>query len=209
MKRFLAVFTLALAAVAAHAALPQPDLITQIHFAGGNKISADKNFTAFTNEFCSAEALALRNQIANKLAPWLAGWLQKNADVAVADGATKLRPLFDDLQSAEWFLDSWAETGGPAEVALAIKLDAARAQLWSANLKPFFPSATFNQSNGWLIFDYGVGAQKLGGVLAQNISTPTNGWLSVDMNWPRLAQWYPKLKELGLPETMLEISADA
>jgi len=76
-------------------------------------------------------------------------------------------------------------------------------------LKPFFPSATFNQSNGWLIFDYGVGAQKLGGVLAQNISTPTNGWLSVDMNWPRLAQWYPKLKELGLPETTFEISADA
>ncbi len=60
------------------AALPQPDLIAQIHFAGAQKISASKESAAFTDEFSSAEALALRKQTADKLSDWLAGWLQKN-----------------------------------------------------------------------------------------------------------------------------------
>jgi len=33
------------------------------------------------------------------------------------------------------------------------------------------------------------------------------GWLDLDLNWPRLAQWYPALKELGLPETQLVVTA--
>ena len=58
MKKFLSIFTLALLALAGRAALPQPDLIAQIHFAGGQNIAADKNYPAFASEFSSAEALA-------------------------------------------------------------------------------------------------------------------------------------------------------
>ena len=209
MKNLFLILTLALAAAGVRAALPSPDLVAQIHFAGAQKISAGKNFTAFTNEFCSDEALALRTQTADKLSVWLAGWLQANLNTTVTGGASKLRPLFDDLQSAEWFLESRAAAGGPAEVALAIKLDAARASLWPANLKPFFPAATFKSSGGWLIFESGTGAQKLGDALEQKISAPATNWLSVDVNWPRLGQWFPKLKELELPETAFEVSADA
>jgi hypothetical protein len=36
---------------------------------------------------------------------------------------------------------------------------------------------------------------------------PRTGWLEVDVNWPRLAQWYPKLKEFGLPETQFTVTA--
>lgn len=205
MKKFLIVLTGALAAVAVRAALPQPDLIAQIHFTGGNQISADKNYPAFSNEFSSAEALALRKQIADKLAPWLA----KNLNASVADGGAKLRPLLDDLQTAEWFLEARAAQGARAAVAIAIKLDAAHAQLWQAELKTFFPAATFQQAGGWLIFDAGSGAQKLGDALAQKISAPVTNWLSADVNWPRLAQWSPQLKELALPETALAVSADA
>ena len=75
MKQLSATFALLLLAAGARAALPQPDLIAQIHFAGAQKISADANAGAFTNEFCSAEALALRAQTADKLSGWLAGWL--------------------------------------------------------------------------------------------------------------------------------------
>jgi hypothetical protein len=209
MKILFLLLTLALSAAGVRGALPSPDLVAQIHFAGAQKISADKNFAAFTNEFCSAEALALRAQTADKLSAWLAGWLQKNLNVTVADGTAKLRPLFDDLQSAEWFLESRAAAGGRAEVALAIKLDASRAQLWTANLKPFFPAATFKQSDGWLIFDSGTGAQNLGDKLAQKISATTTNWLSLDMNWPRLSQWHPQLKQLDLPETAFDVYADA
>ena len=205
MKKFLSIFTLALLALAVRAALPQPDLIAQIHFAGGDKISADKNYPAFANEFSSAEALALRKQIADKLAPWLA----KNLNAAVPEGAAKLRPLLDDLQSAEWFFEARAAADGKPDVALAIKLDPTHALLWQTELKAFFPAATFKQSGDWLVFNSSVGAQKLGDGLVQKISsTPTN-WASVDVNWPRLAQWLPLARELQLPETALNLSAAA
>lgn len=209
MKKLFVVLTLVLVVCSVRAALPQPDLIAQIHFAGAQKISADKNSSAFTNEFCSAEALALRQQVADKLALWLAGWLHGKLGVSVPGGAVKLRPLFDDLQTAEWFAESRAAAGNRPDVAIAIKLSAARAKLWQANLKAFFPSATFRSSNGWLIFDSGTGAQKLGGVLARKISEPSSGWLNLDVNWPCLAQWFPKLKELELPETAFAVTAAA
>jgi len=62
MKKLIAIFALLLGVVAAEAALPQPDLIAQIHFAGGQKISNDSSYLPFTNEFSSAEARALANQ---------------------------------------------------------------------------------------------------------------------------------------------------
>jgi len=207
MKQLSATFALLLLAVGARAALPQPDLIAQIHFAGAQKISADANVSAFTNEFCSAEALALRAQTADKLSGWLSGWLQKNLNTPVAGGAVKLRPLFDDLQKSEWFLEARGTAGGKPEVAIAIKLDPARAQLWQANLKPFFAAATFKSTGGWLIFDSDPAQLKLGDRLAQKISAPPSGWLDLDVNWPRLAQWYPKLKEFGVPETQFTVTA--
>lgn len=207
MKKLSAILAMLTAALSSRAALPQPDLIAQIHFAGAQKISADTNATAFTNEFCSTEALALRAQTADKVAGWLSGWLQTNLNIAAADGPAKLRPLFDDLQTSEWFLESRSAANGKPAMAIAIKLDAARAQLWQANLKPFFTAAAFQSAGGWLIFDSDPALLKLGDRLAQKISTPPAGWLDVDVNWPRLAQWYPKLKELALPETQFTITA--
>jgi len=207
MKKLSAIFALVTLAAGVRAALPQPDLIAQIHFAGAQKISAGANPAAFTNEFCSAEALALRAQTADKLSAWLAGWLQKNLNVTVPDGAAKLRPLFDDLQTSEWFLESRSAADGRVEAAIAIQLDDARAQTWRASLKPFFAAAAFKSAGGWLIFDSGTGAQKLGDNLAQRISASPASWLDLDVNWPRLAQWYPELKALGLPETVFSMTA--
>src|SRR5580692_11060558 len=93
MKRLTAVFTLAMTVLAAHATLPQPDLIAQIYFAGAQKISSAANANAFANEFCSIQALALRTQTADKLSAFLAGWLQNNSGVVVPDGRARLRPL--------------------------------------------------------------------------------------------------------------------
>src|SRR5665213_2096135 len=207
MKKLSAIFALFWLAAAARAALPQPDLIAQIHFAGAQKISADANASAFTNEFCCAEALALRAQTAAKLSGWLSGWLQTNLNATVADGAAKLRPLFDDLQTSEWFLEARVTADGKPEAAIAIKLEPARAQLWQANLKLFFSAATFKSAGGWLIFDSDPARLKLGDRVAQKISAPPAGWLDLDVNWPRLAQWHPKLKEFALPETQFTFTA--
>lgn len=202
-KVILFLVPLLLAAASIHAALPQPDLIAQIHFAGTQKISADKHSGAFTTEFCSAEALAVRQQTANRLAPWLAAWLKANVGSSAQDGAVKLRPLLDDLQSAEWFLESRTAPDGKVEAALAIRLDAERAKLWQANLKSFFPAATFESSGGWLIFESGTAPVKLGGSAKARAALATTDYASVDISWPRLAKWFPKLKELALPETKL------
>jgi hypothetical protein len=207
MKKFLTIFTLLLAAATGRAALPQPDLIAQIHFAGVHKISADTNSAAFTNEFCSAEALALRAQTAGKLSVWLADWLPKKLNVTGKDGAAKLRPLFDDLQTAEWFLEARRTPRGQPQVAIAIKLDATRAQLWQANLRPFFAAASFKSTGGWLVFDSGPDAPYLGDRLAASLSKADSAWLSADVSWPLLAVWYPKLRELGLPETQFRVTA--
>ena len=206
MKKVFTISILVLAVMAGRAALPEPDLIARIHFAGAQKISADTNSAAFTNEFCSAEAVALRTQTADKLSGWLAGWLQKNVGVNVPDGAAKLRPLFDDLQKSEWDLTARTDASDKAGVRIAIQLSPVRAQLWQTGLKMFFPAATFEQSEGWLVFDSGIGAIKSSDRAEEKFRSP-NLWLSLDVNWPRLAQWFPKLKEFGLPETQFTVTA--
>ncbi|HEX9045698.1 MAG TPA: hypothetical protein VF988_01615, partial [Verrucomicrobiae bacterium] len=206
MKKLSAILGLSLVIAAARAGLPQPDLLAQIHFAGAQKISANAHASAFTNEFSSAEALALRSQTAGKLSVWLAAWLQMNQHVSVPDGAARLRPLFDDLQNSEWFLEARAVNGQPA-VAVAIKLDATRAALWQASLKPFVPTAGFKSVDGWLIFDSNPALLKLGDKLATRLAAAPAGWADLDINWPALAQWYPKLKDLALPETQLTVTA--
>jgi hypothetical protein len=191
--------SLALATLTAPAASPQPDLTLQIYFAGAQRISADAHARAFTNEFTYPEALALRAEAATKLSRWLSGWLQTNVNAAGPDGEAKLRPLFDDLQRSEFGLQIWAAPDGQSETAIAIRLDSARAQLWQANLKPFFPRATFKSAGGWLIVDSNPKLLAAGDKLEQNVTTPDVNWLDVYLNWPRLAQGHPGLQALGLP----------
>jgi hypothetical protein len=203
MKKLTSLFAALLVAGAVRAALPSPDLIAKIHFAGAQKFDATPDAAFFANEFSSAEALTLRKQAADKLAPWLAGWLAANTGAALPDGAAKLRPLLDDLQTAEWFFEVRNSSGKPSGV-LAVKLDAARLQLWKINLRalPF----EISDSRGWLFCLFGDSAGKLG--LLQP-PAPAAGVLDLDVNWPLLAKWYPKLKELGLPETQFNVTAAA
>ena len=79
MKNLSAIFALSLLVAAARAALPQPDLIAQIHFAGAQKISADKFFPAFTNEFSSAEAHALASLTLDKLSHVPGAWFRSTS----------------------------------------------------------------------------------------------------------------------------------
>ena len=237
MKKLATIFTLVLAAAAARAALPQPDLIAQIHFAGAQKISADPNSAAFTNEFCSAEAQALARQTLDKLARVPGAWFKSKLATGAGDGAAQLRPLLDDFLKSEWVFEARDTTNGAPEFALAIRLDDDRAQLWSKNLAAVLQDWTrigivqdkpgiwvlkkhlppnlveFSRRDGWVLINCGQNKLSLrekiaGRLLAAGAkSSEEPGWLNVDANWPRLAQWFPKLKGLGLPETRFQVTA--
>ena len=123
-----------MAAVAVQASPPSPDLMARVHFAGAEQISADTNAVAFTNLWCTPEAQALRAQTLDKLSRAPCNWFKSKISPGAGDGAAQLRPLLDDLLSAEWFLQLRDTTNGSPEFALAIRLNAGRAQLWRTNL---------------------------------------------------------------------------
>ena len=140
MRKTVLIFA-ALIFAAAAGAQPGPDLIARIHFAGADRISADPNHFAFTNEFCSAEALALENQTLDKLSRVPAAWFKSKIAPGAGDGAAQLRPLLDGLLKSEWLFEMRDAPGSP-EYALAIRLSPDRAQLWSKNLAAVLQSWT-------------------------------------------------------------------
>jgi hypothetical protein len=232
MNKFLTFLfcTAMMAAVVTQASPPAPDLMARVHFAGAEQISADTNAVAFTNLWCSPEAQALREQTLNKLSRAPYNWLKQKMSANLDDGAGQLRPLLDDLLDAEWFLQIRDATNGSPEFALAIRLNAGRAQLWQTNLGNVLEAWTvmsmekiqngwelkkhlppnlirFVRVGDWVVF--GLGQDKLPlndelvrRVLAEKRPAPAekNNWLTADLDWPRLARWLPSLSAVDLPE---------
>jgi len=224
-----------MAAVAVPAATPVPDLMAQVHFAGAGQISADTNAVAFTNLWCSPEAQALRQQTLNKLSRAPYNWLKQKIPANQGDGAAQLRPLLDDLLSAEWFLQVRDATNGSPELALAIRLDADRAQLWQTNLgnvlqawaamsvekkpngwelKKHFPPnlVRFVRVGDWVVFGWGQDRLLLNDELARRVQVEkrpvpveNDNWLAADLDGPRLTRWFPLLGALDLPETRWQV----
>ena len=204
MKKIILILTLTVAALPGRAALPQPDLVAQIHFAGGTAVAANTNYSAFAGEFSSAEFKTLRTQTADKLAKFFAGWFAQSSGVNVAGGVTTLRPLLDELQNNEWYLES-RSVGGKVETALAVKTGAGGAQLWQSGLKPYFANASFERANGWVVFRTSANAPKISG----KIPSLDGAWLALDLNWPTLGKFFPAVRALNLPETKFTAKTSA
>ncbi len=231
MNKFLTISFCAVLAVAAKSA-PSPDLIARIHFAGADRISADTNSAAFTNFYCSAEAQALREQTLNKLAHFPYAWFKNRLSAGAGDGARQLRPLLDDLLKSEWLLEIRDATNGAPETALAIHLNNTRAQLWQENLAGLLQSWThlpagkisngwllkkdlppnlfrFERQGDWVVIDCGqndlwLGHEILEPFLKTGSASAETNWLTADLDWPRLAQWFPPLKEFDFPRIELQ-----
>jgi len=236
MNKFLTFLfgTAMMAAVGTQASPPAADLIARVHFAGAEQISADTNAVAFTNLWCSPEAQALREQTLNKLSRAPFNWLKSKISPGAGDGAAQLRPLLDDWLSAEWFLQVGDATNGSPEFALAIRLDAARMQLWQTNLGNVLEAWTamsvekkpngwefkkhhqpnlirFVRAGDWAVFGWGQDKLPLNDELVRRIlaekrpaAAEKNNWLTADLDWPRLARCFPMLKAVDLPETQCQ-----
>jgi len=231
MKQLFLFCAAMMAAVVAQASPPAPDLMARVHFAGAEQISADTNAVAFTNLWCSPEAQALREQTLNKLSRAPYNWFKRKILSGTNDGAGQLRPLLDDLLGAEWFLQIRDATNGSPEFALAIRLNAGRAQLWQTNLGNVLEAWTgmsvekirngwelkkhlppnvirFVRVGDWVVFGWGqdkllLNDELVRRVLAEKRPAPAekNNWLTADLDWPRLARWLPSLSAVDLPET--------
>ncbi len=234
MKKYLAILLGALftAATAARAALPAC-WIAQIHFAGAEKISADPNSSAFTNEFCSPAARALESQTLDKLSRAPAAWLEYGMPSGAGDGTAQLRPLLDDFLRSEWRFEMRDAANGSPEYALAIRLPAGRARLWQNNLQSLLESWTkisaqkfpagfelrkhqppnlfrFERDGDWVVLDCGenelsLDSEILKPLLNTSVAAETN-WLAADLNWPRLAQLFPAFAKFDFPKTELRVA---
>jgi len=205
----------------------QTNLIAHVHFAGADQISADPNHFAFTNEFDSAEAQSLESQTLDKLSRAPGAWFKSKLPPGAGDSAAQLRPLLDDLLKSEWTFEMSDASGSP-EYALAIRLSNDRAALWSKNLAAVLQSWTgigiaqdksgnwelrkheppnlfqFNHSGDWIVIDCGQDKLSLGVAILQGAARNTH-WLSVDANWPRLAQLFPALAEFDFPKIQMQV----
>ena len=226
MKKIPLIFA-ALTFAAVAGAQSRPDLVARIHFAGADQISADPNHFAFTNEFCSAEARALESQTLDKLSRVPGMWFKSRIVTGAGDGAAQLRPLLDDLLKSEWLFEMRDTTNGSPEYALAIRLNTERSELWNTNLESLLQRWTgvgtfadrsgnwtvmkheppnlfqFRRDGDWVVIDCGQDKLSLGGEMLQGAAVK-NGWLSVDANWPRLAQLFPVLREFDFPKIQMQ-----
>jgi len=212
----------------------QTDLTVKIHFAGAEKISADTNSTAFTNEFCSPAARALESQTLDKLSRAPAAWLKYGMPPDAGDGTAQLRPLLDDFLRSEWLFEIRDAKNGSPEYALAIRLSDDRARLWQTNLQSLLESWThisaqkipggfelrkhqppnlfrFGHDGDWVVIDCGENELSLAGEILEpflktKIAAAETNWLTADVNWPRLAQLFPAFAKFDFPKTELRVA---
>jgi hypothetical protein len=129
----------------------RPAAVSNQVLTGSNQVSAAVSQSAGTNQEQTttnreshitnqtSEAANQKSQVTNQPpAPQLS--------VVNHPLSAKLRPLLDDLVRQEWFLEIQQAGNQPGELALAVRLDDQRAELWTSNLAAVLGSMTNVQS---------------------------------------------------------------
>jgi hypothetical protein len=148
--------------------------VAQLHWVGLEQIGRETNAANFLSVWNLPESRQLTAQTLDKLALALGGGSQAtnltNPQSPVTNPrspvtnyqslvtshpvAARLRPLLEDVLEAESYVELRQATNQPGELALAIRLEAPRAGLWTSNLTAALGSMTNAQSlpapaNGW------------------------------------------------------------
>ncbi|MEO6035688.1 MAG: hypothetical protein ABIQ35_10570, partial [Verrucomicrobiota bacterium] len=127
------------------------DLLASYHFVGSAALAGNPNAAKLKKIGELKQTIQLREDVLQKLSRASAKAFGTDSGT---NRATALRPLFNDLLSAE----SWAELHGKPnsslELYLAVRLDDARSRIWETNLiqsskspKPL--PAKLGEASGW------------------------------------------------------------
>jgi len=108
--------------------------IAQIHFIGSANAGKDTNAVFLKGVWAMPETQALMKQTLTRLARAPFELAKRRGVASTNDFVSLMRPLLDDLVSAESWTELRGETNQPTEFALAVQLAPARADLWRTNL---------------------------------------------------------------------------
>ena len=116
--------------------------VAHFHWLGKKQLAATTNAASVMRIWNTPESAKLETQVLDKLstAPWRL--LPHVATTNYAAAAPLLRALLDDCVQSESYLEIRAATNQPGELAFAIRLPAARAEVWQTNLATVLESLT-------------------------------------------------------------------
>jgi len=213
MKKYclLIIGTVWLAVGMVHAAPLETGLVARIHFAGGDLISTDTNSIPLRNVWSAPAALVLRAQTLDKLSRFLDGWLRQEIAPNLVP-AWQTRPLLADLCLAEWQLEVRQPAPTAVSFSLAVRLGENRSQAWQMALNPVLTE--WKQSSpahhgyliakdGWLFFALDNSSSP---APAAAITSLNHAWLTAEVDWARLAVWFPAVAKFDVPPTRLQVS---
>lgn len=113
---------------------PPDNLVARIHFMGTAQIAADKQAVKLNEIRAVHESGALWNEIVEKLATTPFRVMNQNSPPRKNNHAELMRPLVEDMLRSESYVEMQGTNELWPEVAVAIKLDNQRAELWKGNL---------------------------------------------------------------------------
>ena len=195
------------------------------HFAGSSQLTNNPDFDNVDKIFTMAPSGDFRDYVLDRFAGWLNQSLFASTE---SNNAALLRPLLDDLLSAEsvWTLGGTTESS--PDFIIALRLDDARTQAWQTTLPKLeggpgqaYPGQKFDgkqwnlrggeslwivRAKGWLLVGRGKElADTQGEFLSQLDRTGApapaldKSWLEADLDWAQLAKWLPEAPRVLLP----------
>jgi len=195
------------------------------HCAGGAQLTGNTNLPTLQKALALPSAAPVRELVLARISGLLAGSFQCGTN---SSAALLLEPLLSDVLQTESLGSFGGSATNPLNFVLALRLDAKRAQLWQDNLgKAFggpgekFATEEFNgwrwnrgasdsfwivPARDWLLVGRGneflpVQAEYLRQVKLHGCPAPplTDYWLEADVDWARLAAWFPDWSQLLKP----------
>jgi hypothetical protein len=124
------------------------------HFAGSAQLANNTNFDNVKKILTLDSSLEFQHLALNRFSSWLA----KSLFAATNDATAPLRPLLDDVLSAESFWALGGTPNGPLNFMVALRLEEKRAQAWNSAL------------------DKVIGGAEAGGAMAATGVVPGRQW---------------------------------
>jgi hypothetical protein len=206
--------------------LAQPEVIASFHYAGLQQVNADTNGTVSKEIWNLPASGQLRDDVMNKLAAALAARFQAKTSGGSASCVGLIRPLLNDLSTAEWAAEVIERPQARYETVLALRLEENRSQVWQANLSQVVTGwevrgggLSYSLTNSWLAVRWsaedadGASAAKTASVIlgklakGQRPAGPAQGyWLKIDANLPRCGEGLGASEAKSWPRVELTVT---